>query len=86
MGEREFPIAIPSFCWKNFWSTWKYVVFKQTSGVIKAPSDSKTFILNLSKHVLSEGEEAVLRKGLNFAVVVIVTWDDGYKSPEEGVL
>jgi hypothetical protein len=31
-------------------------------------SDSKNFILNLSKHVLSDSEETVLRKGLNFAV------------------
>jgi hypothetical protein len=40
MGEREFPIAIPSFCWKNFWSTWKYVVFKQTRYVsATSPTD-----------------------------------------------
>jgi hypothetical protein len=31
-------------------------------------SDSKKFVLNLSKHVLSDSEDTVLRKGLNFAV------------------
>jgi hypothetical protein len=32
-------------------------------------SDSKKFILNLSKHVLIDSEEAVLMKGLNFSLV-----------------
>jgi hypothetical protein len=31
-------------------------------------SDTKKFVLNLSKHTLSKAEETVLRKGLNFAV------------------
>jgi hypothetical protein len=31
-------------------------------------TDSKKFILNLSKHVLTDLEEAVLQKGLNFSV------------------
>jgi hypothetical protein len=31
-------------------------------------SDSKKFILNLSKHVLTDSEEAVLMKGMTFSV------------------
>jgi hypothetical protein len=31
MGDRELPTAMPSFCWKNLSSTWKYIVLKQTS-------------------------------------------------------
>jgi hypothetical protein len=33
-----------------------------------APIESKKFVLNLSKHVLTDSEEAVLQKGLNFPV------------------
>jgi hypothetical protein len=29
MGDRELPIAMPSFCWKNLSSTRKYAVLKQ---------------------------------------------------------
>jgi hypothetical protein len=37
--------------------------------VLSTPaSDSKKFIRNLSRHVLTDSEEAVLMKGLNFSV------------------
>jgi hypothetical protein len=41
----------------------------QQNRVLSTPSsDSKKFILNLSKYVFTDSEEAVFRKGLNFSI------------------
>jgi hypothetical protein len=45
------------------------LLYDQRNKVLSASaSDSRKFILNLSKHVLTDSEEAVLMKGLNFSV------------------
>jgi hypothetical protein len=42
---------------------------QQNKVLCTTTSDSKIFILNLSRHVLTDYEEAVLMKGLNFVVM-----------------
>jgi hypothetical protein len=42
-------------------------IFNRTKSLSAPASDSKTFILNLSKHILTDPEEAALVKDLNFS-------------------
>jgi hypothetical protein len=51
-------------------------LYDQQNKASSAPTpDSKKFVLNLSKHILTDSEEAVLAKGLNFLLHIHTpTW------------